>query len=530
MSKKRRKPNSQNRANSNSNSNSAGKKPATAEAAEAAEAVEAEAAEETAEAAEAEVAEETAGSAEAAETAAEVTSAAADWLPQSGYVDAETGEYVNPDPENTYAEQTETSPMQDVMKEHSFYAPRSSEESWDEDEEAEEETYNRSNVNRMKKAILIGLVILFLIPLILCLILFFQMSSMKKDMEQLRQDVLSKKQQMQRDVSADQSTEQLKALDREARALLEKDQKAGTVTVLQQPAGAGKKSEKGSAADRTEDGTEEATEPKTEQTEEIDPSQVEEGKKIYLTFDDGPSPNTGKLLDVLKEKNVKATFFMVLSDRANQQVIRRMAAEGHTLGIHSASHVYSEIYADLESFKEDVQTVHDLLYEMTGQDVKYYRFPGGSSNRVSDVPVDDCIEYLEEEGYTYFDWNASNGDSSGSGYTADQLKENVLRYVYNNEEATVVLMHDFEACPETIEALPSLIDELRAEGYVFLPIDETTAPVHHRKTVKEQEENLKVEKARLEKQEKEKEERRKEQERRAAESESEGEDEGQDEE
>ena len=524
LSKKRRKPNSQNRANSNSNSNSAGKKPATAEAAEAVET--AEVAEETAEAAEAEVAEETAGSADAAETAAEVTSAAADWLPQSGYVDAETGEYVNLDPVNTYAEQTETSPMQDVMKEHSFYAPRSSEESWDEDEEAEEETYNRSNVNRMKKAILIGLVILFLIPLILCLILFFQMSSMKKDMEQLRQDVLSKKQQMQRDVSADQSTEQLKALDREARALLEKEQKAGTITVLQQPADAGKKNGKEAAAD----GTEEATEAETEQPTEIDPSQVEEGKKIYLTFDDGPSPNTGKLLDVLKEKNVKATFFMVLSDRANQQVIRRMAAEGHTLGIHSASHVYSEIYADLESFKEDVQTVHDLLYEMTGQDVKYYRFPGGSSNRVSDVPVDDCIEYLEEEGYTYFDWNASNGDSSGSGYTADQLKENVLRYVYNNEEATVVLMHDFEACPETIEALPSLIDELRAEGYVFLPIDETTAPVHHRKTVKEQEENLKVEKARLEKQEKEKEERRKEQERRAAESESEGEDEGQDEE
>ena len=373
-------------------------------------------------------------------------------------------------------------PMQDVMKEHSFYAPRSSEENdWDPDEE---ESFDRENVNRMKKLILAGIVVLFLIPLILCLILFFHMHSLEKEMEQLRQDVLSKKERMQQEVLAKENVKDNRieaALDKEALAKMEKNRAGSTALQL-----TGRQ-----AGEEKEDGKEIAT-------EEIDPSQVEESKKIYLTFDDGPSDNTGRLLDVLKEENVKATFFMVLNDKCDRQVIRRMAAEGHTLGIHSASHVYTEIYADLDSFRQDVQTVHDLLYEMTGQDVKLYRFPGGSSNRVSDVPVDDCIAWLEEEGYTYFDWNASNGDSSGSGYTAEQLEDNVLRYVHNNSGATVVLMHDFKDCPATAESLPHLIDTLREEGYVLLPIDENTTPVHHRKTVKELEEEQKAEQAALE--------------------------------
>ena len=377
-------------------------------------------------------------------------------------------------------------PMQDVMKEHSFYAPRSSEEDdWNPDEEEEEESFDRENVNRMKKLILAGIVVLFLIPLILCLILFFHMHSLEKEMEQLRQDVLSKKERMQQEVLAKENVKDNRmeaALDKEALAKMEKNRAGSTALQL-----TGRQ-----AGEEKEDGKETAT-------EEIDPSQVEESKKIYLTFDDGPSDNTGRLLDVLKEENVKATFFMVLNDKCDRQVIRRMAAEGHTLGIHSASHVYTEIYADLDSFRQDVQTVHDLLYEMTGQDVKLYRFPGGSSNRVSDVPIEDCIAYLEEAGYTYFDWNASNGDSSGSGYTADQLTENVLRYVRNNTGASVVLMHDFTPCPETIDALPGLIRTLREEGYVFLPIDSSTTPVHHRKTETEKNDELEEEKKQLEK-------------------------------
>lgn len=454
---------------------------------EAAAAAEAFAEEAAAEAAMAEAVAEDAeeAAAEEAEDAEELAEAAAET--EAGY---EADELAAEETEETvYAESASTD-----------YDDWDSEET-ESAEDDEESSVDRTAVNRMKKIILIGLVVLFLIPLIICLILVIKMHNMQKEMDQLRKDILSRKDQIRQEQLA-KKEEAPSAEDREAYQLLEK-QKSNLNPVLMK---SGNKEEK-NAGDASEDTTGETTEAPIE---EVDPSTVEEGKKIYLTFDDGPSPNTDRLLDVLEEKKVKATFFMVLSDRCDQTVIRRMASEGHTLGIHSASHVYSDIYASLGAFKEDIQTVHDLLQEMTGVDVKYYRFPGGSSNRVSDVPIEDCIAYLEEEGYTYFDWNASNGDSSGSGYTPDQLTENVLRYVYNNTGASVVLMHDLEGAPETIEALPGLIDRLRAEGYVFLPIDETTLPVHHRKTVKEQEAELAVEQARLEKSRKEKEEREKE--------------------
>lgn len=384
-------------------------------------------------------------------------------------------------------------PIREVLREHSFYAPRASEDSdWDEDEEAEEEEYNRASVNRLKKAILVALVLMFLIPTILCLILLTKMHGMKDEIEQLREDLNSKRQErmLAEQIAEDETTEV------DVKATLERDRE-DKGTVLHK---AGKAGTEADGTETSEGVSEELTEDPEADTEatDIDPATVPEEKRVYLTFDDGPSDDAAAILDVLKEKNVKATFFMVIDDKSRQAVIRRMAAEGHTLGIHSVSHVYSDIYADLESFQNDVQTVHDLLKDMTGQDVKLYRFPGGSSNRVSDVPVDDCIAWLEEEGYTYFDWNASNGDSSGSGYTAEQLEDNVLRYVHNNSGATVVLMHDFKDCPATAESLPHLIDTLREEGYVLLPIDENTTPVHHRKTVKELEEEQKAEQAALE--------------------------------
>ena len=385
------------------------------------------------------------------------------------------------------SESEEPSPMREVLREHSFYAPRASEETdWDEDEEAEEEEYNRASVNRLKKAILVALILMFLIPTILCLILLTKMHGMKEEIEQLREDLNSKRQEQ---MLAEQETEDRTDAVIDVKATLERDREDAVVL---HKAGV---SENASEQNDSEMISEETTE---ELTEEIDPASVPEEKRVYLTFDDGPSDDAAAILDVLKEKNVRATFFMVIEDKSRQAIIRRMAAEGHSLGIHSVSHVYSDIYADLDSFQNDVQTVHDLLKDMTGQDVKLYRFPGGSSNRVSDVPVEDCIAWLEEEGYTYFDWNASNGDSSGSGYTAEQLEDNVLRYVHNNSGATVVLMHDFKNCPATAESLPHLIDTLREEGYVLLPIDENTTPVHHRKTAKELEEEQKAEQAALE--------------------------------
>ncbi|MDD6571575.1 MAG: polysaccharide deacetylase, partial [Thermoflexaceae bacterium] len=155
---------------------------------------------------------------------------------------------------------------------------------------------------------------------------------------------------------------------------------------------------------------------------------VDDGiRKVYLTFDDGPSDNTDAILDILAEYNVKATFFVVAKD--DEESIRkynRIVDEGHTLAMHSYTHVYNQIYADLESYKKDVTSLQDFLYEVTGIKPVIYRFPGGSSNTVMNVDIQECIQFLEEQGITYFDWNVSSGDATGNGYPASTIAENVI--------------------------------------------------------------------------------------------------------
>lgn len=203
------------------------------------------------------------------------------------------------------------------------------------------------------------------------------------------------------------------------------------------------------------------------------------GKKVYLTFDDGPSENTNEILDILAQYDVKATFFVVADSYKYMDQLARIAAEGHTIGLHSASHVYSRIYADMDSYKRDVEGVHDTVQRITGVDSKYYRFPGGSSNSVSNVSIDDCISYLHENGYEYFDWNALSRDAEYTGFSPEELNGNIMAGVRNNEGDSIVLMHDLDEHHNTVEALPALIETLKAEGYTLCPIDASTTPVQH---------------------------------------------------
>ena len=348
----------------------------------------------------------------------------------------------------------------------------------DDDEEPEEDpSYDRANVNRLKKLILVGLIVMFLIPTVLCLILLMKINSMQNEMEELREEALSKKQQ-ERMLAEENSTEDPLAQEQNAYASVERGKNANAhVLTQQQPI-------------NPEDFPDDVIFPKssTEEpvTEEVTETEVTNGRKVYLTFDDGPSENTGRLLNILKKKGVKATFFLVLNDTENTPVIQRIANEGHAMGIHSASHVYGEIYATLDSFTADVERVHDLLYEMTGQDVKLYRFPGGSSNRVSEVDIQDCIQWLTDEGYTYYDWNALSEDAEAEYTDPYVLNANVMRYIHGNSGDSVVLMHDLDGHPETLEALPVLIDTLLNEGYEICAIDGDTEPVQHRKLVTEE--------------------------------------------
>lgn len=202
-------------------------------------------------------------------------------------------------------------------------------------------------------------------------------------------------------------------------------------------------------------------------------------KRAYLTFDDGPSDQTGEILDILKEYDVKASFFVIGRNERYYPMYKRIVEEGHTLAIHSYSHEYSTIYASYDNFVNDVEELRKLLYDVTGVDCRYYRFPGGSSNRVTQVPVNDLIDYLDSAGLTYFDWNALNNDAVIAGQTPDQLVKNILKDALNYDD-TIILMHDLDCCHETVESLPSLIEQLEEHGYEILPIDDDTPHIQHR--------------------------------------------------
>lgn len=210
----------------------------------------------------------------------------------------------------------------------------------------------------------------------------------------------------------------------------------------------------------------------TEDTENL--AEVGDVHKVYLTFDDGPSENTEAILDILAEYDVKATFFVVgKEDEASQELYRRIVAEGHTLGMHSYSNRYSVIYQSAEAFETDYQKIKNYLFDITGTECKYYRFPGGSSNQISNVPMGELIQFLNEQGTVYYDWNVSAGDAAAAAYTADEIVENVTEDVVKYK-TSVVLLHDAADKSTTVEAIRPLIEALQEMNAEILPIDENT--------------------------------------------------------
>ncbi len=205
-------------------------------------------------------------------------------------------------------------------------------------------------------------------------------------------------------------------------------------------------------------------------------------RKVYLTFDDGPSIYTDDILDILKEYDVKATFFVVGEGKEPyEEACRRIVEEGHTLGMHSYSHVYEEIYASKEAFIWDVNVLQDYLYQVTGVHPEIYRFPGGSSNHVSTVEMQELKDYLSEIGIVWYDWNISSGDATGH-LSQEEILKNCTLNLENYKEA-VILMHDAADKKTTVQALPGIIEAiLEMEDTVIVPITKETIPVQHGKT------------------------------------------------
>ena len=196
---------------------------------------------------------------------------------------------------------------------------------------------------------------------------------------------------------------------------------------------------------------------------------------IWLTFDDGPSSTiTPKVLDILKKENVKATFFVLNYSSANEHLIKRIVAEGHTIGIHGYSHEYSKIYKSKETFMNNIYSLQDKIYKSTGVKSMYIRFPGGSSNTVSRHYCKGIMTELTKEvlskGFRYYDWNISSGDAGGA-KNSKAVYKNVTKNL-SKKRGNLVLCHDIHL--KTLEALPDIIKYAKKEGYTFARIDENT--------------------------------------------------------
>lgn len=208
------------------------------------------------------------------------------------------------------------------------------------------------------------------------------------------------------------------------------------------------------------------------------------GNVIYLTFDDGPSKNTAKILDLLKKYNAHATFFVVGTNIiGNEALLKRMVDEGHTVAVHSYTHDYASVYKSPEAFWADNEKTRELIKKVTGKNPEIMRFIGGSSNTVSANYRKGIMSVLTKQtkahGYEYFDWNISSGDAEGDGIASKKLYANVISGIRQKYETPIVLMHDSGTKATTVKAVALVLKQATAQGYSFDALDDTVPAVHH---------------------------------------------------
>lgn len=303
-------------------------------------------------------------------------------------------------------------------------------------------------VRRLKHLIIITLLVLICMPIVCCVVLMFQVQSLNRRIDGLAQRLTALEESERQQALSVDNTESFSELT------------AGI--------GQGDAPQRDVSDANAKVPPEDAAEP-----EEL-------RRKVYLTFDDGPSIYTDEILEILEEYDVKGTFFVVgKEDEHSKEAILKIVEAGHTLGMHSYSHKYSELYASRENFIADFERQRDYLEELTGQTCRFYRFPGGSSNTVSRVDMQELADYLEEQDMVFYDWNISSGDGGGELLSVDTLVRNSTSDLKEWNTA-VILMHDSADKRTTVEALPQIIEKIQAmEDTVILPITDDTQPVQH---------------------------------------------------
>lgn len=292
---------------------------------------------------------------------------------------------------------------------------------------AAEAAYRKKRVKRIKKIIVGTAIVLLLLPTIMCLFLLVKVHSLEKQIETIT-----------------------------------KVSDSGVVKAQEKEVKTTKAPKKASTAEPT-----------------IKPTDDTTTKKVYLTFDDGPGSQTGKILDILKKNHVKATFFVTgKEDASSKKIYQRIVKEGHTLAMHSYSHIQDVIYDSKEAFEKDLKQINRCLYEATGVHTKFYRFPGGSSTQNTSLSIQNFIDVLKKNHYLYLDWNVISPDINNANATKEQVVTDVMQGV-DAYDTAVVLMYDVADKPMTVKALPSIIKQIKAKNYELLPVDESMILIQH---------------------------------------------------
>lgn len=292
---------------------------------------------------------------------------------------------------------------------------------------AAEAAYRKKRVKRIKKIIVGTAIVLLLLPTIMCLFLLVKVHSLEKQIETIT-----------------------------------KVSDSGVVKAQEKEVKTTKAPKKATTAEPT-----------------IKPTDDTTTKKVYLTFDDGPGSQSGKILDILKKNHVKATFFVTgKEDASSKKIYQRIVKEGHTLAMHSYSHIQDVIYDSKEAFEKDLKKINRCLYEATGVHTKFYRFPGGSSTQNTSLPIQNFIDVLKKNHYLYLDWNVISPDINNANATKEQVVTGVMQGV-DAYDTAVVLMYDVADKPMTVKALPSIIKQIKAKNYELLPVDESMILIQH---------------------------------------------------
>lgn len=305
----------------------------------------------------------------------------------------------------------------------------------------EKAEYRKQRVKRIKRMIVISCIIILILPTILSIFLMIKVSSLQRQINDIVQSSVTG------EADLDETSDVVHAKGNVPASNAAVTASEGAVV---------------------SDGTDSSL-----------PVETEKIKKVYLTFDDGPGVQTEKILDILKEQGIKATFFVTgKEDAYSKEMYQRIIEEGHTLGMHSYSHIYNNIYGSAKAFSEDFEKIYDLLHDTTGVYPRWYRFPGGSSTDTMKIPLGDLVALLEEKNVSYVDWNVISPEALNPNVSKNDMVQKIVTDV-DKYDTAIIMLYDAADRPMSVKSLSTLIQELKEKKYELLPLENDTVPIRH---------------------------------------------------